>query len=326
VALGDVALDIVVSAPHGTGVGTDVPGTISFRAGGSAANSCRVFAGLGGGAWFVGAVGRDGLGTRLVGALRADKVKVHAVRVVAPSARLLVTLGAAGERSFVTQRGAADELQPRDLEGSWFAPADVLHLPAYSLLAEPLAAAAMSAVRMARDQGALVSVDLASHRPLMERGRSAARALIGGVAADVLFANRAEARSIAGGRGARSLLELAPVVVIKEGDAGCRVLWRPAGASPQDVVLEVTVATKPIDSVDTTGAGDAFDAGFLHSLVEQTLAERGRSRVGRRRRGGAVPLDRAAALRRAHVLRRAAVAGHRAATRLLTRPRRELVL
>lgn len=327
-AVGDVVLDIVVRAARGVDLGTDVPGTISFRAGGSAANTCRVFCGLGGGAWFVGAVGRDSLAGKLIGALRTDGVRVHAVRVGVPTARLLVMLGQRGERSFVTQRGAADALRPADLRRSWFAPADVLHLPAYSLLTEPLAAAAMWAAGEARRRGALVSIDLASRRPLLERGRAGARELIAAYGPDLLFANQAEATALAGARGTRSLLELAPVVVIKEGAGGCRVLWRPtatdssAGGGPAGrdgvpnsraadiraagAVLEQAVATTVVETADTTGAGDAFDAGFLHSLVEQQLA--------------------GAALLRAQVLRRAAVAGHRAAARLLTRPRRELVL
>ncbi|HSH21660.1 MAG TPA: PfkB family carbohydrate kinase, partial [Candidatus Caenarcaniphilales bacterium] len=171
VAVGDVALDIVVHRGHDLAAGTDVPGRISFRAGGSAANTCRVFAGLGGGSWFVGAVGRDPLGGKLVEALRAEKVRVHAARVSAPTARLVVMLAGDGERSFVTARGAADGLRPTNLRGSWFAQADVLHLPAYSLLSDPLAEAAMAAADTARRQGALISVDLASRRPLLERGR-----------------------------------------------------------------------------------------------------------------------------------------------------------
>ena len=51
---------------------------------------------------------------------------------------------------------------------------------------------------------------------------------------------------------------LAPIVVIKEGAEGCRVLWR-------DIDMEI--AARPFKAADTTGAGDGFDAGFLFSLI-----------------------------------------------------------
>ena len=107
-----------------------------------------------------------------------------------------------------------------------------------------------------------------------------------------------------GARRHAQLLEFAPVVVIKEGAAGCRVLWR---GDNQAEVLEIDVATRSIAATDTTGAGDAFDAGFLHALVA----------------GGYIGGRRATPRR---CLRRSALAGHRSASRLLTSPRPELAL
>ncbi|HWH24231.1 MAG TPA: PfkB family carbohydrate kinase [Candidatus Limnocylindria bacterium] len=305
VTLGDLVLDIVVGAAAPIQRGTDVAGTIRFRAGGSAANTARAFAALGGAASFIGAIGRDGLGRRLIAALRADDVKVHAVRTAEPTARLIAVLARGGERSFITERGAADALRPTDISAAWLRRAGALHLPIYSLLAAPLRDAAARAADLARAEGALVSVDLASRRPLLDHGRATVRRRIERLAPDVVFGNVAEATALAGSRSVRPLLALAPVVVIKEGIAGCRVLWRAdAGAADSDV-LELDVATRRLDVTDTTGAGDAFDAGFLHALL------------------GARPAD---GRPRAADLRRAALAGHRAAGRLLGRPRPELAL
>jgi sugar/nucleoside kinase (ribokinase family) len=301
VAIGDLILDIVVRADAPLVGGTDVPGTITLRAGGSAANTCRAFAALGGRATFIGAVGDDGVARRLRAALRAEGVMTRLVTTREPTARLVAVLGARGERSFITQRGAADRLRPADVRPAWLRGAGVLHLPAYSLLAEPLASAARAAAEQVRGAGGLVSLDLASHRPLLVGGRAAATRRLRDVGADILLANAAEARALAGGA-TESLLNIAPIVVIKEGADGCRVLWR-AG---DDAVRELDVATASIDTADTTGAGDAFDAGFLNAI----------SRTD----------DPRASLHRAQVLRRAAVAGHRAAARLLRRPRGELDL
>ena len=64
-ALGDLTLDIVVTPAAPIATGSDTPGAIQFRIGGSAANTARAFAGLGGQAEFIGAVGDDAVGDRL---------------------------------------------------------------------------------------------------------------------------------------------------------------------------------------------------------------------------------------------------------------------
>ena len=303
--IGDLALDIVVRTPSAAGVeeGTDVPGTIRFRPGGSAANTARSFAGLGGGAIFVGAVGSDPLARRLAATTRSAGVTVHAIKRPGSTARLLVLLAPNGQRSFVTERGVADALRPADLQAAWLQRIDALHLPAYSLLTAPLFEAAAVAAEAAHAAGALVSVDLASRRPLLTAGVSRARQRISAIRPDIVFGNQDEAAAIAGRQPLRRVVELAPIVVIKEGVAGCRVLWR--ADSPTEV-LEIEVATKPVATTDTTGAGDAFDGGYLHWLVANN--------------------HRPDSPRQAAALRRAALAGHRAATRLLTSARPELVV
>ena len=308
VCLGDVTLDIVVHADAKIDTGTDVPGVVKMRVGGSAANTCRSFAGAGGKAVFVGAIGDDDLGGRLTRGLRSAGVTVHAARLNGRSARLLVLLSADGERSFVTDRGVADSLAPAMIKPGWLTRIDALHIPAYSFLRPPLAEAAYAAAGRAREAGAFVSVDLASRRPLFAHGRRAARELISRAEPDLLFANEGEAAALVGRSDTTRLLELAPLVVIKFGPLGCRVMWRGDGRGE---ILQATVATIRIAATDTTGAGDAFDAGFLHSLIESGY----RPGVARSTHG------RGSA---AAALRRAALAGHRSAARLLTAPRKEL--
>jgi ribokinase len=304
VCLGDLALDVVVTAAGAAAPGSDVPGSVHFRSGGSAAMTGRWLARLGGRAAFVGAVGRDGIGRRLVASLRGDGVAVHAPRRDGHTATICVLVEADGERSFVSDRGAADALSPSDLRASWFGGAAWLHLPAYSLLADPLRAAAMRALALARAAGAGVSVDLASVRPLAALGAADAERRVAAVAPDLLLATPAEARVLDAGLGERGLLRLAPVVVLKEGRAGCRVLAaHREGAWDREPPLAFSVATKPLHVADSTGAGDAFDAGFI--LAWLTAG------------GPAVA---------AGALRRAAVAGNRAAGRHLSGARATLDL
>ncbi len=125
----------------------------------------------------------------------------------------------------------------------------------------------------------------------------------------MLFANASEAAALARSAGPEKLLELASCVVIKEGPAGCRVLWRGPGTG----VEQIAVATAPVAAADTTGAGDAFAAGFLSSLLGAGA-------------GPGAATDPASRRWSAAVLRRAALAGHRSAADLLRSRRPELSL
>ncbi len=296
VALGDLALDVSAALREPLTPGSDAAAAVRFRQGGSAANTARMAARLGGRASFVGAVGRDSWGAALVRSLREASVTVHAPRVPAPTARIVVLVAPGGERSFATERGAADGLLPAHLRPAWFRH-DGLHLPAYSLFNAPLRDAAFAAAEMARSAGAAISVDLASRRPLLARGRQAARRDLLALAPDLLVANDEEAAALRGGRPREVLLDLAPVVVLKQGRAGCLVLVR-----REREAMALAVATRAVDAPDTTGAGDAFDAGFLLSWLGAEPGKRDDLRV----------------------LRAAALAGHRAAHRLLSTTRPEL--
>lgn len=299
VALGDLLLDVVVTPERPVELGTDVPGSLTFRRGGSAANTAATFAQLGADAALITSLGDDFWASRLLASLRADGVRVHALRRAGSSGRVAALIGERGERSFVTERGVADALELDRIDAAWLRGADILHVPAYSLLAEPIGAAALGAAELARSSGALISSDLSSTGPLRTFGVRRSRARIAALRPDVLFANRDEAATLllrSGRRAWPGLLAHAPLAVVKDGVWGCRVLWGEDGAIRQLDVAAMRVGKR----VDTTGAGDAFAAGFLLSLI---------------RSGGrdAMHLDLA--------LRRAAVAGHRAAGEALRRGR-----
>jgi sugar/nucleoside kinase (ribokinase family) len=344
--LGDLVLDVVLVPSVEIESATDVPGRVEIRQGGSAANVARWLARLGLRAQLVCAIGRDGAGRSLVAQLERDGVAVRAIRVTGQrTGRIGVVVAPGGERSFVQDRRAALHLRPEDLKPEWFDRLDLLHLPVYSLLGEPLGRAGTRAVELARDRGALVSTDLASVGPLLAGGRRAARELIARIAPDLIFATEREAEALLGRYDADRLLEFAPIVVIKRGSRGARVVARDgsgtvdtgggngassgsaetrdsaesgsaesgdaAGSSGAAVApglaeppppLRFDVATTPVPAVDTTGAGDAFDAGFIAGWLE----------------------SRAAGTGAAAALHRATVAGHRAAARQLRAPRQEL--
>jgi sugar/nucleoside kinase (ribokinase family) len=170
-------------------------------------------------------------------------------------------------------------------------------MPMYSLLDEPLGLAGRRAIELGRAADAAISIDLASIGPLLARGRRAARALIDEAAPTILFATAGEAEALLGRYAVEGLLDVAPIAVVKRGPKGATVVARDG-----DQRLRFEVATTPIAATDTTGAGDAFDAGFL---VGWFIAQSA---------GRSLPAS----------LQRAVLAGHRAAARQLNAPRLEL--
>ncbi len=301
VVVGDLALDVVVGPERSLAAGTDVPGRVALRQGGSAATTARVAAVLGARVTLVTSVGRDPVGRSLVADVAGAGVTVRAFHPAGPPTARIAVIVTAGERSFVADRGAADAMPPDHLRSSWFARADALHVPAYSLLGRPLGDATRRAIELTRRAGGVVSLDLASTGPLAAVGRRAATRLVGSAAPDLILATAAEARVIVGDEDPEGLLEHAPVVVIKRGSDGATVLARrELAAAP---VIRFDVATQPIRVTDPTGGGDAFDAGFLVAWL--AVPPEGRRSVA--------------------ALRRGAVAGNAAAVRHLAAKRRELV-
>ncbi len=300
VVLGDLMLDVVMAPARPLEPGTDVPGRILLVQGGSAANTARWVARLGARSTLIAAVGRDAAGRALVAAIRHDGVVSHIARVGgAATGRIGVFVTPDGERSFVADRGAADRLEQTFLKPAWFAGADMLHLPVYSLLGASLGSAARRAVELARAAGTPVSVDLASVGPLLADGRRPAQALVSAIEPAILFGTAAEAEALLGPRDVEGLLEMAPIAVVKRGPKGSTVLLRQGSER-----LRFEIATEHLPASDTTGAGDAFDAGFLVAWSDARAS------------GRSGPAS----------LQRAALAGHRAAARQISTPRPELPL
>ena len=245
--VGDLIEDVVVWLPGPVALGSDTEVRITRERGGSAANVAAAAVRAGGRARFVGQLGDDELAHRLLHGLATTGVDVVA-RHGGRTGSIVVLVDATGERTMLTDRAAATEL--KDFEPEWLDGVDVLHLPAYSLFVERLAQACRIAVAMS---GALpLTIDPSSASLLVNYGVDRFLSLIETWQPQILFPNADEARVL-------GITDTPPpgvgLVVEKRGPDPVRLITA-------DGVTEVPVP--PVTGVvDTTGAGDAFAAGFL---------------------------------------------------------------
>jgi len=269
--LGDLLLDVIVRAPHPLAPGADTPVETRVSSGGQAANVAAWVVALGEEARFIGKLAEDEAGALARSLLNRRGVELAGPRAEGKTGVVVSLVAADGERSMATDRGVAPELREDELEPTWLAGCRWLHLSGYSLLAEPISEAALAAARIAREEGARVSVDLSSWSAIRSFGPPRFRARLEVLRPDGVFANEPEWELVGGAYG------LAETTVVKRGSRGVAVM----GA---DGVDEHPAAGGEV--VDTTGAGDALAAGFIVGDIELGLEAAGRC-VGHL---GAVPL------------------------------------
>jgi sugar/nucleoside kinase (ribokinase family) len=250
--LGDAHLDVVVRPAGPIAHDTDTPAATRLSAGGQAANTAAWICALGGRARLIAARAPD-----LAGQLVAAELARRGVDLKGPlldgRTGTVVSVSPDGTtRSMLTDRGVGPQLAAGHLEPGWLDGCDWLHLPAYSLTAEPVAGAALAAAAAVPR----LSVDLSSVAVLKDYGPARFRALLGRLAPAVVFGNEAEAALIGDLAGTD--------LVVKLGPAGVRAGGRVHPAAPAD-------------PVDPTGAGDAFAAGYLLGGVTLGLAAAARA-------------------------------------------------
>jgi sugar/nucleoside kinase (ribokinase family) len=276
--LGDLLLDVIVRAPGAVGsteplrsgdrgfaaggsgnqlaAGADTPVETRVASGGQAANVAAWVVELGEPARFVGKHAEDEPGALARSLLEGRGVELVGPGVAGKTGVVVSFVGLDGERSMATDRGVSPELRAEELDAAWFAGCRWLHLSGYSLLAEPIGEAALSAARVARGEGATVSVDLSSWSAIRAYGPERFRGRLDELAPDVVFANEPEWELVGGAYG------LGETAVVKRGSRG--VVVHVAGGSEQHASLGASV-------VDTTGAGDALAAGFIVGGIELGL-------------------------------------------------------
>lgn len=248
-ALGDLLEDVIVSQRESVNPASDTNAVIVRRRGGSAASVAAVAARQGSPARFIGVVGDDDTGHSLVTELSSAGVDTGPVRFSGTTGTIVVLVDDRGERTMFTDRRAC--LALLDPDPAWLDGIDTLHVPLYSLVEPPISETAQTVIAWAHDRGIAVSIDASSESVIRSYGPSGVVELLKRLAPEVILANEVEAGALA----VTSSL-VGATTVVKRGSRSA-LLHAPGSAA-------VEVPANPIGPVnDTTGAGDAFAAGFL---------------------------------------------------------------
>jgi ribokinase len=263
VTLGDINIDVISHIhhyPQKGGEGLAEQGHI--YCGGSAANTAIVLGRFGVDVGIIGRVGEDVLAPLALAALAKAGVDGRCIQrdPQAITGIIIVAVTPDGERTMFGCRGANVRTDPALLDEDYIAQARIFHLSGYSLLASPQRDAALRALKVARQANVTVTADLGLEAVM--RVAEQAKAILPQV--NILFPSQPEAEYLTGRRdikeAIKALLEYGiEVVALKLGKRGCAI------GTNEGIFLVPGFA---VPTVDTTGAGDSFDAGIILGRLE----------------------------------------------------------
>jgi len=228
-----------------------------MAAGGSAANTIHGMASLGIGTGYIGAIGRDEYGSYFESELKRKGIQPILLRTPLETGRAVALVSQDTDRTFATYLGAASLLKACDITPDLFFGFSILHVEGYLVQDQDLLE---HILKTASAGGVKISLDMASYN-IVEQNRSFLEKMIKKYI-HIIFANAEEAKALTGqspGNALNTLADLCEIAVVKVGAEGSLV--RSGERFFQIAPIRVT-------SVDTTGAGDQYAAGFLYGLSE----------------------------------------------------------
>ena len=231
---------------------------VQYVAGGSSANTITCTAIFGMKSGFIGKVGDDELGHLYKSDQEQYGIKSYLLKGTKSSGRAMVFITAPNaERTFAVYLGAALELVTEDLKPEFFEGYDYFHIEGYLVQDQNLI---RRAVEMAKAAGCIISLDMASYN-VVESNEAFLHDIVDNYV-DIVFANESEAKAFTRMEPREALDELArhcSIAVVKIGKDGSMLK-----SGDEYHFIEAW----PADTIDATGAGDTYAAGFLyaHSL------------------------------------------------------------
>ena len=267
-ALGEVLIDFTPS--HISENGNP---TFERNPGGAPANVLAGLSNYGMRTAFIGKVGNDMFGKYLKDVLEQYRISTEGLLTAKDENTTLafVQLAENGERSFSFYRnpGADLMLYKSEINRKLIDEADIFHFGSVSMTGNPAREATLGAAQYAKEKGKLISYDPNLRLLLWESEEKARRFIMEGmVFCDILKISEEELEFLVGesdySKGSELLIRSfnIPVVLVTAGDKGCFY------KTPE---FEGFVKSFKVSAIDTTGAGDAFVAGFLYKFINMKM-------------------------------------------------------
>lgn len=253
--IGDAFIDIIVPT-QGIKPGETHHRKIMALCGGTA-NVAMQIAKLDGKAKFVGKVGNDPFGEYFKQNLEINGVKnLTFVDNENPTGLCISMVSANGERAMVANRGANDFLKKVEVKSyiDEITDSEIVYFSGYSLLSKKNSGSILYAIEECHRKNCKIYFNTGAPNLIKEDFREIIHKYI-----DVLILNREEGKNMTGKDKIEEILKslnsMVDIAVITMGEEGCIII--PKGDE------YVHVETEKLDALDTTGAGDAFAAGFI---------------------------------------------------------------
>jgi len=243
---------------------------VHFAPGGSAANTMIGIAQLGGSTAFSGKIAEDEHGRIYRSKLEEAGVGAYLGETSGITGSSLVLVTPDGSRTMNTHLGVSQEMCGADINESVMSVSKCMYLTGYLWDTDSQKEAVRTALAQAQEEDVRVAMSLSDPFCVNRHREDFAELLSKNV--DILFCNQDEAFAMLHAKTSQEAIEMLEkmidIVVMTMGGNGALI-----GSAGKTVYVDPF----PVDVVDTTGAGDAFAAGFLYGLSrEKTLLESGR--------------------------------------------------
>ena len=240
----------------------------AYAIGGSAFNTVGTLARLGVKTSFLGKTGKDEAADFFRRSYRGIGGDCSSLKATgrSPSATVLCLVTPDSQRTMRSSLAASLLMRPEDLSDDDFTDIAHLHIEGYQFFNPGLV---RQAVNMAKKHGCTVSLDLASFE-VVRRFRNDLEEVLPNI--DIVFANEDEAREFTGAKG-----EIDPVAALKRFARYCKIAVVKTGENGAWIERGeeiVHVDALKSEAVDTTGAGDFWQAGFLYGLFHDWSLEK----------------------------------------------------
>lgn len=201
----------------------------------------------------IGCVGNDSFGDFYINSLKNNGVKGYLTRKIGKTSTCYVLVTPDKERTSIWQKGTCGDFE---ITPEPFRNFEIFHTTLYETVTRP--EKVINAIRMAKEDGMIVSYDLAD-AGLVKQNKKKLEYLLKEV--DVVFANEQESRAFTG---------LKPIDAVSRLEEFCKTAVVKLGAKGSLVGADRTykIAAYPVEVVNTIGAGDAYCAGFLYGVYK----------------------------------------------------------